>query len=98
MLQTDICRYLDQRLNDHFGEYITLQYHEAIAGGDINEVYRLYTNKGSFLLKLNTASHGQDMFEKEVSGLRVLSTAATLKIPEPLFTGCHQQQLFLVME
>lgn len=69
-----------------------------VSGGDINETYGVDTNKGRFFMKLNSASHFPLMFEKEAEGLKALQKASSLKIPEVIATGQHQEQQYLLLE
>ena len=45
----------------------------SIAGGDINDVYKIITNQNTYVLKLNQKDLFPDMFKKEKQGLEILA-------------------------
>ncbi len=44
-----------------------------LSGGDINDVYKINSSKGQFLIKSNDRELFPEMFEKEAKGLKLLS-------------------------
>lgn len=80
--------YIAQQLSAHFNQSIQIKNQTQVFGGDINQVFHLQTNIGSFFLKLNDGSL-KDMFEKEFQGLQLLYQTRTIQIPEPiLYDNC----------
>ncbi|GGP27841.1 fructosamine kinase family protein [Silvimonas amylolytica] len=74
-----------------------LQFHRAdvVAGGDINEAWRLRTSAGDWFVKLNNAFR-HDMFEAERAGLAAM--ARGIHVPSPVLCGVSGEHAFLVLE
>lgn len=69
-----------------------------VAGGSINETFRLNgTDGSSYFLKLNTARH-HDIFIAETHALETIIATATLHVPRPVAHGMTMQQSYLVLE
>lgn len=98
MLHTSMVEHLQQRFTDFFSSQTVIHRTESVTGGDINQAFMLDTSKGKFLVKLNAAMFGLDMFEKEARGLMHLADTGALKVPRPLFDGKFHQQIFLIIE
>lgn len=98
MLHTRLIEHLQERFTDFFSDNTTIHNHSPVHGGDINQAFMLETDKGKFLIKINSALFGLDMFEKEARGLITLADTGCIKVPRPLFDGKFHQQIFLVME
>ncbi len=98
MLHPQFIEHLQQRFTDFFESYTDIQGHTPVHGGDISQAFMLETSKGRFLIKVNAAVFGLDMFEKEARGLIHLADTGVLKVPRPLFDGKFHQQIFLIME
>ncbi len=64
-----------------------------IGGGCINEAYQL----GDFFVKTH-APAGAAMFEAEVLGLDELHRSNSIRVPQPVCTGCTLSHAFLVLE
>lgn len=80
------------------GERFELETQQAIAGGCINQAYRLKGRGGKrYFVKLNRANL-LPMFEAEVEGLQELVEADAIKVPEPVCSGMASDQAFLVLE
>lgn len=98
MLHQQFINHLQQRFTDFFESDTQIRDQKAVHGGDISQAFMLDTNKGRFLIKVNSAMFGLDMFEKEARGLMHLADTGALKVPRPLFDGKFHQQIFLTME
>lgn len=98
MLHQQFIDHLGQRFTDFFESTVEIHGHTPVHGGDISQAFMLETNKGRFLIKVNAAIFGLDMFEKEAKGLIHLADTGALKVPRPLFDGKFHQQIFLIME
>ncbi len=68
---------------------------EVVAGGDINEAWRLRTSEGDWFVKLNLAAR-RAMFEAERAGLAAL--ARGIHVPSPILCGVAGEHAFLVLE
>ncbi|MBQ4818519.1 fructosamine kinase family protein [Aquimarina sp. MMG016] len=69
-----------------------------LSGGDINEVYILVTSTQKVVVKINSASQFQGMFQAEAIGLRELKDSKTFIIPEVLHYGELDDVSFLLLE
>lgn len=98
MLHHSFLLHLQERFKNFFDSEIEIFDHSTVTGGDINQAFKLNTSKGYFLIKVNAAMFGLDLFEKEARGLILLADANAIKVPRPLFDGKFHQQVFLVME
>lgn len=98
MLHASFLEHLTERFSSFFDNPVQIHDYYPITGGDINQAFRLDTNKGKFFIKINASLFGLDVFEKEARGLMLLADAGALKVPRPLFDGKFHQQIFLVIE
>jgi len=71
---------------------------KQLQGGDINEVFLVETNQGTFVIKINSASRFPNMFEKEANGLRLLAKTHTFKIPDTIAQGEINNHSYLLLE
>lgn len=97
MMQAPLLEAVTQAIADALGQPFTPTDQKPVGGGCINRAEVLSDGRQRFFVKLNSAD-GLEMFEAEADGLRELSQARTLHIPEPLCTGTAHGQAFLVME
>ena len=88
---------VEQSLSATLGSGVRLDIPNSIAGGSINQAFRVESNRGPFFVKVNTAN-GLDMFAAEAEGLEELQQSESLRIPRPLAWGVAGQQSFLVLE
>ena len=54
----------------------------CLPGGSINEVYKVESSNGQFVMKLNSLSKYPNMFSTEAKGLMKLSESKTISCPE----------------
>lgn len=88
---------LEDQIRDSLGGNYHVERLIPLSGGDINEVFRIETNKESFCIKLNDALLYPQMFEKEAEGLKTLSRSS-FKVPEVITTDSFQEYGFIIME
>tara|TARA_R100001143_G_C3360805_1_gene135418 strand:- start:9660 stop:10520 length:861 start_codon:yes stop_codon:yes gene_type:complete len=93
---------IPQSLRDHLHDEhsIEIENEHRISGGDINQSYKISTNRGEFFLKLNT-DVPPDFFEKEKEGLNEMRKSDSgLIIPEVIAVGRPKtdQPGFLLLE
>ena len=69
-----------------------------VTGGDINDSYKLKTDRGEFFIKCNSEEKYPDMFDKERGGLEALRENSDFRIPEFIATGSISGISFLVLE
>ena len=89
---------LEQILHQKLGGKSSIHEIVEVAGGSINEVYRLHTAAGFFILKLNSAQQFPKMFELEAEGLEAIRQTKTVAVPEVIATGHLGYQSFLLLE
>lgn len=85
-------------LTNKFGKPVQISSVHPVGGGSINSAYGLETNVGKFFVKLNSASRYPGMFEKEAMGLKILSDAGELPVPETVGFGENHTEAFLVLK
>lgn len=69
----------------------------GVSGGDINDVYKIESSNGTFLLKCNDSERYPEMLPKEAKGLNLLSLSGVIC---PKVMDCFEQQghQFLLLE
>ena len=82
-------------LQEHLSENIKSI--SSIAGGDINDVYKIITNQNSYVLKLNQKELFPYMFKKEKQGLEILAKTG-IKTPDVILTFSTQNHQYLLLE
>jgi fructosamine-3-kinase len=88
---------IEMQLQDVLGEPVNLSAPQTVGGGSINQSCRVNSGQQSWFVKLNRAE-SLGMFVAEAEGLKALSEAGALRIPQPLCWGHDDQQAWLVME
>lgn len=88
---------VEQSLSATLGSTVHLKVPSAVAGGSINQTFRLESNRGPFFVKVNGAD-GLDMFTAEAEGLEELQQSESLRVPSPLAWGVAGHQAFLALE
>ena len=68
-----------------------------LTGGDINEVYQVFFQEKSVVIKINSSQLLLQLFEKEKQGLELLSRS-TFIVPKPIKTGSIDDAQFLIMD
>lgn len=71
---------------------------KPLAGGDINEVFLLSSEKERYVLKLNSAKRFPGMFSAEGKGLELLAATKTFRIPKVKKIGEIDDTAYLLME
>jgi len=98
MLPENLSAHIQSRLSDILGTTIIISGTNPLSGGDINDAFRIETNKGQFFLKYNSASRYPGMFLKEAKGLSSLSQAGEVDIPAVVDTGETASYSYLLLE
>ncbi len=81
---------------DHL--HIMVSRYEAVAGGDINESFCIYSGGEKFFLKINDSHLYPRMFEKEANGLNALAAALPALVVPGVITNSiagHYQYILL---
>ena len=68
-----------------------------LSGGDINEVYKINSTLGKFVIKHNSCQRFPKMFYKEANGLNLLREGG-LKTPNVIDHFEHKDDQFLILE
>lgn len=97
---------MDRTLAEHIalsisqalGEEFTFVQRRSLSGGCINQGMEFITNRGSFFVKINSATRYPGMFEAEARGLNILASTKTIRIPEVICSGVLHDTSFLVLE
>lgn len=79
------------------GAPFTVRAGQPVAGGCINQAYRLRGDGVDYFVKLNDAN-ALDMFEAEAEGLAEMASADAIRVPRPVTTGVSGASSFIVME
>lgn len=87
----------EETLKSAVGNQLHVERMIPLSGGDINEVFKLETNKGNFCVKINDAFRYPEMFQKEAQGLRILNTSP-FRVPEVIAVSTHNEYAYLILE
>ena len=88
---------LNETISDLFGNGVSVKDRFSIAGGDINDAYRLeLTDGSSFFMKANRPDK-IDFFRCEVAGLNAIMSTGAINTPEALGIGVDAGFSFLIM-
>jgi fructosamine-3-kinase len=98
MIPDGILKAISVYFGDHRQTDFKLISAKPLGGGSINQVYLLNTSAGTFCLKFNLSDRFPKMFETEALGLKLLSTAGTIRIPEIIFFDSLHDYSFLLLE
>jgi fructosamine-3-kinase len=89
---------VERILSTHFQDQTEVKSLETKGGGSINSAATARTDKGNFFVKWNSLNSHTGMFEAEMKGLQLLSSAGVIKVPSPLGTGHTPEHTLIVME
>lgn len=83
----------------HFSQFTssTISTIQPLSGGDINDVYKIDSSSGSFVVKINSSSRFPEMFQKEAKGLQLLGQCDAIEVPEVVYFNDSSDQQILVM-
>jgi fructosamine-3-kinase len=70
----------------------------VLTGGDINTVSKITTRKNCYVVKTNRHDAALAMFLAEKEGLNALAASNSFKIPEVVYAGKENENVFLIME
>jgi fructosamine-3-kinase len=79
-------------------EETSIQAIHTVSGSSVNASYHIKTKTHSFFVKSNQKEAFPDLFEKEKSGLVLLASKSTLRVPQPIHSGSDHKSSFLIME
>ena len=84
-------------LSDIYSDEVHILDASYVGGGDINDARKIKTTAGTFFVKINSAARYPAMFEKEARGLKLLSAAGVIDVPQVVGFGEEGQDAFLVL-
>jgi fructosamine-3-kinase len=93
----DLWKHLEVEITAASGKPFILRNHQGITGGSINQARRLEGEQENYFLKLNQSGM-LDMFVAEAEGLKELSKAEAIRVPQPVCWGEYGENSYLVME
>lgn len=79
------------------GEKFEIDSQRSVAGGCINQGYRVTGGDRAYFIKLNSASEIA-MFAAEAEGLKQMHQTKTIRVPQPLCLGTEGNYAYIVME
>ncbi|MBL1433559.1 MAG: fructosamine kinase family protein [Gammaproteobacteria bacterium] len=88
---------LSQHISAESNKNFTLDEHQAIGGGSINDCYKISGNGKHYFLKTNNADLA-DMFAAEASGLHAIVDSNTILAPKPICYGETDTTTYLILE
>ncbi len=95
---TAIKECLGQLIVHHTGAKVEKLSLVPVAGGCINQTFKVISSAGNFFVKLNSAARFPGMFQCEADALRLLAATATLRVPEVLAKGQCGDTAFILLE
>ncbi len=84
-------------LSDIYSDEVHILDASYVGGGDINDARKIKTTAGTFFVKINSAARYPAMFEKEARGLKLLSAAGVIDVPQVVGFGEEGRDAFLVL-
>ncbi len=96
MQHSDLFGLVEGILLSSLGTQVELRQVEVQGGGCINRALKIIAREDTYFLKCNENSH--NFFDHEVSGLQLLASSQTFRIPEVINAGVYGDQSYLLME
>ncbi len=93
----DPIQFLESILFEGLGYEVPVEYFELLSGGDINTTLRIHTKAGFYVVKWNEQA-GDDLFEAEAKGLRLLQEAGAIRVPEVINYGRKAERGYLLLQ
>ncbi len=98
---TDYWKSVEQEVSQATGHPFWVTKYSGVGGGCINNAVildgMLAEEPVSFFVKTNQADQ-LGMFVAEAEALKTMQSAAVMRVPTPVCTGCDKQKSFIVME
>jgi protein-ribulosamine 3-kinase len=92
-----IWRHIERHIEQATGQAFNIGSNIGVGGGCINSACRVSDGGRSYFIKTNHIRHAF-MFEAEAEGLREMAASRTVRVPEPVCYGEHDNQCYVVME
>ena len=97
ILDSRLEQFLESILFTTFGTGVKMKNIHYVGGGCINNTLKVNTSEGDFFVKWNE-NEENDMFEKEIRGLKLLQNIPKANIPKTFNSGRLEGRNFLIME
>ncbi len=81
-----------------FHRDIEVLFFSAMAGGSINQVFKMETSEGCFVVKMNSLSRYPQMFSTEAMGLQLIAETGTIQVPAIVAVCSLKQHQLLLLE
>jgi fructosamine-3-kinase len=92
----ELKKHIELRLSEKLGIGNSFKW-KPVAGGSINETYKITSKSISFFVKINTTNVFENGFDEEVSGIQFLKVNSTL-VPQIICNGVFKEYAYLVLE
>ena len=89
--------HIEKQVGQATGSPFHIVGNQSVGGGDINVACRVTDGDRQYFIKSNHHRYA-DMFEAEAAGLKEMAASQTVRVPEPVCSGCFDQQCFIVLE
>jgi len=93
----NIWQQIEKDISEHSGKPFRIVEKQNIAGGDINNAFKVSDEKHSYFVKTNRQQLAY-MFEAEARALQELFQTQTIKVPEPVSFGVSGHECYFVMQ
>ncbi len=93
----NIWQQVEKDISEHSGKPFQIVEKHNIAGGDINNAFKVSDEKHSYFVKTNRQQLAY-MFEAEARALKELFQTQTVKAPEPVSFGVCGHECYFVMQ
>jgi len=98
MIQSSIREFLIQLLSEKLKSSVSSLKIFPVAGGSINDTYKIGADNNNFFLKLNTAEKYPALFEKEKKGLEFINSKKIILAAAVVDIGIIDDQQFLLLD
>ena len=98
MLSQIVLEEIQEVLSLYLNQEVDINNARSVSGGDINNAFRLETNRGCFFVKTNSASRYPRMFEMEALGLGMLRSVNAFTVPKVLAFSEENETSYLFLE
>ena len=92
-----VWRDISERISERTDTKFKVGTISAVAGGCINSAARVSDGAAAYFVKFNAAER-LSMFEAEADGLMALAASNTLRVPQPVCSGCTGSHSWLTLE
>lgn len=90
---------LDQALHSLFGNNVKITDRKQVAGGDINEAYRLTLSDGMHIFMKSNRGKSMSFFQREAEGLAAIAETGAISTPQVFGCGTGENGgAFLLLE